>query len=437
MLIWFFYNGLLMHNYGMYREDTKNYQFFKYLAHSFKEGRLYLQECPPSSNCHDLVVQDDKIYFYWPPVPALVYIPLVAWFGLETPDQAISHIIGAINVLLFSLLVVRFSRHFGLKIPFWQNTLFTLFYGIGTVHFYLVMHGIVWTFAQVLGQTFLLASVLVFLSNPVRFRNLFWSGVFFALMCYTRNNMVFYAFLFLGIAIPLFPAFSTKQIFRRALVFLIPFFIFSVVNLWYNYARFGDIFENGLEHHNMAAGYRKNFVKHGYFSVHYVPHNLWYEVFAPPPPIDKFPFFNPKDHYGFGLLWASPLFLLFFPALVYFSKQTLRSVKNKSPGNWVEQHGKEIFLAGNILSLLSISFVIFCIMGTGWLQFGSRYSLDYQLALILPIVLFSTELRYKKWFWILFIVLLLCSIYMNYFGAWYFHDLYEKSKGFWLEGLVE
>ena len=93
-----------MHNYGEFRGNSSDFQYFKYLAHSFTEGRLDLEECPYPTNCHDLVLFNDKIYLYWPPVPALAYIPLVAIYDFQTPDQAISHILGAVNVLLFFLV---------------------------------------------------------------------------------------------------------------------------------------------------------------------------------------------------------------------------------------------------------------------------------------------------------------------------------------------
>ena len=131
--------------------------------------------------------------------------------------------------------------------------------------------------------------------------------------------MLFYIFLFLGVAIPFFPKFIWKQIVARMFVFILPFLVFSVMNMWYNYARFGNVFENGLQYHQMDSGYRKFFVKHGYFSTKYIPGNLWVEVFSPPVLINKFPFFrNTKNRRGFGLLWASPLFLLFFLAYVIF-----------------------------------------------------------------------------------------------------------------------
>jgi hypothetical protein len=435
LLIWFFYNGLFMHNYGKYRDKSEYYQYFKYLAYSFGEGRLDLEECPFSTKCHDLVLYNDKIYLYWPPAPALVYMPLVAFYGLKTPDQAVSHILGAVNILLFSLLIAKFSSLFRLNIRFWQIALFTIFYGLGTVHFYISMRGIVWEFAQILGQTFLLASTLIFVSNPSRFKNLFWSGLFFGLMCYTRNNMLFYLFLFAGIAIPFFPKFSRKQVVSRMFVFILPFLIFSMANLWYNYARFGDVFENGLQYHKMAGGYKKNFVKHGYFSTKYFPYNFWIEVLSPPTIIDKFPFFNPQKRYGFGLFWASSVFLLFFPALFYFGKRIKIDLKNKSPGNWLHENKTGIFLIGNLLTLIAVAFVIFCILGPGWQQFGSRYSLDYQLTLILPIVFLSSKMKSTKWYWVLFSVLLILSIYMNYFGAWYFHKLYLKSSEFWIQSM--
>jgi hypothetical protein len=67
--------------------------------------------------------------------------------------------------------------------------------------------------------------------------------------------------------------------------------------------------------------------------------------------------------------------------------------------------------------VLGVSTVIFTIMGTGWIQFGARYTLDFHL----PMILFGVFL-YRIWgqkpaFRATFAVLLALSIFINYLGV--------------------
>ena len=236
--------------------------------------------------------------------------------------------------------------------------------------------------------------------------------------------MVFYVFLIAGIAFPVFRKLNRESAFKRVALFFTPFIFFTIFNFAYNFARFGNIFENGLQYHKMSSGYRTNFDKLGYFDIRYIPGNFYTEVLAPPPFKSSFPFFDAENKHGFGLFWASPLFLLLFPALYRFFKLCRRSIL----ANQAEKKQVLYLLVGNLVSLITIALVIFSILGPGWRQFGSRYSLDYQLTIIIFILFLIHLWKEKKWFWLSVVILLLLSIYMNYFGAWYFDGLDRFSR---------
>jgi hypothetical protein len=55
-------------------------------------------------------------------------------------------------------------------------------------------------------------------------------------------------------------------------------------------------------------------------------------------------------------------------------------------------------------------------MGTGWGQFGSRYSLDYQL-MVLVFCLFSLKLWRGKVFYSVSLVLLALAMYIQHVGT--------------------
>jgi len=60
------------------------------------------------------------------------------------------------------------------------------------------------------------------------------------------------------------------------------------------------------------------------------------------------------------------------------------------------------------------------VMGTGWCQFASRYSLDYQLMMLLFGVFIVRKWNNSKVFYWLLMILLIISIHMNYFGMKYY-----------------
>lgn len=420
ILIGFFYNGLLMHNYGKLRTRTIATNYWSYQADAFLNGRLDIKECPPYSDCHDLVFFEGKKYLYWSPVPALVYLPLVAKFGTQTPDELIASIIGTLNIFVFSVFLYFFSRYFQLKMSFWENQFWTLFWGMGTVHFYMSMNGTVWYIAQLLAQTFLLISFTFLLKNIKSKRWLFVSGLCLALACYTRNNLIFAYCFAIGFFISSWSKEDWKVIVIKFSIFISSFVLASLANLYYNFIRFGNAFENGLNYHKMDYGYQINFDQYGYFSWRYIPSNFWIEVLKPPKWISTFPFFDIENGYGFGLFWVSPLFLFFIPSVFLFLNKIIKS------GYGVTQiisNKKQTALLGNFVALLGISLIIFLVMGPGWKQFASRYSLDYQLFLIIPILFFFEKRKKSTWIKSLAFFLLLISIYMNYFGARVFYDI--------------
>jgi len=426
ILVWFFYNGLLIHNYGKLRTRPVATNYWSYLANAFLDGQTDIETCPPYSNCHDLIFHNEKKYLYWPPAPTLVYMPIVAALGASTPDLLIASIFGAINVWLFSLFLFSFSKRYKLNFTFWDNQIWTLFWAFGTVHFYMSMSGTVWYVAQIFAQTFLLSGFIILLKASKKNWGLLLSGTGIALACYTRNNLIFAYFLALGIYASDLNLKTIKNIpilLKKFSLFISPFIILSISNLYYNFIRFGNVFENGLDYHNMDAVYRVNFDKYGYFNFRYIPQNFYDEVLRPPIFSNSFPFFEVgADRYGFGLLWASPIFILFIVASFLFLKKWFEN-KSKMKITTVISQPKPTTLVTNYFSLIGISLVILSIMGSGWAQFASRYSLDYQLFLIIPILFFFKKWKRNKWISLGMTILFFISIYVNYFGARMFHYL--------------
>jgi hypothetical protein len=409
LLAWLVYSGLLAH--GHLRKGPDQFAYFRDLAQSFLQGRLDVPR-GPGQNIHDLVDYNGRFYLYWPPVPALVYVPIVLLFGSNIHDALVTATFGAINVALVILLLARLSDRFGLALRPWERLGLVVFWAFGTVHLYVSMLGSVWFVAQVMAQTFLLASILLFLTSRSRMA-LLASGLCFAAAVYTRNHLVF-GFLFFA-AIYVATGKRTRWL-GDAAVFLLPFLLSSVANLGYNAARFdGRLLENGIQYHRMADSFRASYLSHGYFSLHYFPYNLYTEVFKPMPFSSAYPFFTYQDE-GFGLLWASPVFLLAVPVALTLLWSSVRRTGALRPILPPLGRAQRILLAGTAVSTAAIGLLIFTIMGTGRSQFASRYSLDYQF-LLLVFVAVAVKLWRGKLLYATFASLLILSIYVQATGV--------------------
>jgi len=409
IIIWCVYSGIFIN--GRLRVTPYNSNYFKELAISFSQGRLDIIR--PFPWAHDLVFFEGKHYLYWPPVPALVYMPFTALYGKDTPDSVISNSFGALNVLLLIILLCLFSKRYDIKLSNAGIIFLAVFWGLGTVHFYMSMMGSVWYISQIMAQTFLMLAV-IFILVKTSSVSLFLSGLFYALAVYTKNDLLFSIFLIAAIYITGNEIKDKKVLKRNVMLFLASFIAFSLANMWYNLARFGNVFENGVKYHQMAPYFLENFKKHGYLSLHYVPYNFTSEVIAPPLFIKQFPFFkfSPK---GFGFFWASPVFVFIFAAGFYYINEFKKHLTKQSV-NTVFSRSDIIVMSGAAISGITTAFLIFTVMGNGWVQFASRYSLDYQLMMVLFGVFTVKIWNNNKIIKALLIILLLFSIHMNYFG---------------------
>jgi len=415
IVIWFFYIGLAMHNYGLMRTGPEPQNYFRNLAHSILQGRLDI-DCPKESGCYDILIYQKKKYLYWPPAPVVFYFPIVAVLGEETPDKLISSLIGAFNVLFFSMVVLLFCRRFSIRINFAGIALLTLFWGMGTVHFYMSMKGSVWCLAQVCAQTFLLLSFIFALLRPSALQ-VFCSGIFFGLACYTRNHLIFTALPLIAIQWPMWKYEKRIQQFKTLLIFGIPFVTMSFLNLWYNHARFGEYLNNGMEYQHMSVYLRDAYNEHGFFNTKYFANNIWVQVLSPPPFSSSFPFFKVKD-IGFSFFWASPLFVLIIPTFFYAGRDFFRK-KSKRLFLPIDR----LLINAFLIAMLGIATPIMLNIAPGWRQFASRYSLDYQLMMILIGLFLIKVWGDKKWFIPVCSLLVFISLYINYFGAYLFLEL--------------
>ncbi len=414
VLTWLFYSGLFVS--GRLRTGGEPFNYFKDLAGSFAHGRLDIDRASGEKTA-DLAFYNNKFYLYWPPVPALVYMGLNA-LGNPTQDNLIAASFGALNTTLVILLFFVFSKKYGMGLKPLEVLFLAVFWSFGTVHFYMSMLGSVWYISQVMAQTFLLASILFMLgrTSPM---NLLLSSLFFSAAVYTRNDLIFSIFLLAAIHIKNRGKDLIKNVIVDSLAFALPFVCASAWNMAYNAARFdGRVFDNGINYCNIHLYFMQNVHKHGVTSFLYIPQNLYSEVFKPMPLSVKFPFFLYGAE-GFGFLWASPLFFFIFPAAYFF----LSGAENILAGRTVIAGRLEkydlIAMAAAAISGAATAAVILMMVGNGWIQFASRYSLDFQLMAVIFMV-FILKIWRGKYFYTAAAILLALSVYIQYHGVKYF-----------------
>ena len=146
LIAWLFYSGLLVH--GRLRTGSDEFNYFRDLARSFTQGRLDIYRLPGQMN-DDLTYYGGKYYIYWPPVPALVFLAINPFKGLEH-DRLINASFGAVNSALVILLFALLSSAYGLGFKRRHLVMLWLFWTLGTVHFYMSMQGSVWFISQVM-----------------------------------------------------------------------------------------------------------------------------------------------------------------------------------------------------------------------------------------------------------------------------------------------
>lgn len=351
--------------------------YYNYLADAFLHGQTWLRSLPPTT--HDLVYFSGKYFLYWAPFPALLLMPLVAIFGVNLNDVFYTLLIAAINVGLVAALFRAANKVQFLKLDRTKRAILVFFFAFGTVHFFLAPLGKVWMTGQLIGFTCtILAYIAVFALRG--WKAWFFAGLALAAAMLTRTQMVF-----TGIFPLVYLLFQEKPwkwgfALRDLLIAAFPLLVSVGFVLYYNQIRFGSPFDMGLQFHAMDETFRGDFEKYGAFNLHYVPINLYYQYIFYPLPLRE------ESAMGGSLFLLSPVF---FGAFAAFIKPRSKAL-----------------VGALTASVLITNIPILLLMGTGWFQFGPRYTLDFTVPLLL-----LTALGIEKWNnWLLLFLMLVSSI---------------------------
>jgi hypothetical protein len=335
---------------------TSIFNYYSYLADAFLHGQFHLRLLPNTT--HDLVYFQGKYFLYWPPFPAVMIMPLVLLFGIGFSDVTMTICLGAANVFLAAFLLKRLVETGFLSLSPLQRGILVFTFAFGTPFTTQTSLGHVWATGQ-LWTLFFVFLAYVSATSMKGWKAFLWTGVLMACALGSRNHLILnglwlaYYLLLQHWQLP-----WRKKILYSAIA-LLPVVMMGSLLAIYNYTRFGNIADVGLDYHQMAELFVDEYKLYGAFNVFYLPRNLYYHWIA-------YPFLSPggADFFmGGSLFLLTPLFFAVFWAF------RIRKTRLHA-----------ILLA---LTCLAVYFPIAMLMGTGFVQFGSRYLMDFSAPLLI------------------------------------------------------
>ncbi len=320
----------------------KNYrsadQHFADQSQQFLHGKLYLSRHYPM----DTVIKNGRDYWPQGPFPSVVIMPFQLIFG----PRVVQNSLHGILLIILAILLYRLAR---LK-RFDQESAFYL-----TAAFLLAspVIGIIVSpsspfFAHLI-DLILLVALLIELETKKR---PIIMGVLGGAILATRILST----CIIGVILILV---YKKGRLRSLTPFLAPIFIAVILIGWFNYARFGSIWETGYAISNFAA-YYEPVRTYGLLSPHHIITNFYYYFLISLSPVIKnsyhlvFPYVTYNDE-GLSFFIVAPFF-------VY----SLKSLQQKKP----------LIVPLWIATGITL-FLLMLYGGTGWRQFGPRYTADF------------------------------------------------------------
>lgn len=359
-------------------------------AESWLSGRLDLGGEPPAyTQLNDFALYRDRWYVSFPPLPALLLLPLVALCGSaeRTPDGLFFLLVAAAApALLFRALEAL--RDAGASARGWrENAIIAGLLPCATVFWFTAVQGTVWFASHVVGVA--LASGFLWAAAGARRPAL--AGALLICAFATRPPLALAGVLFLT---ELWRVQAKGEVDLRALGlsvarFAAPIGLGLLLICALNQARFDDPFEMG--HRHLQVVWRARMEKWGLFSLHYLGKNLGVALASTPFVGDKAGHVQITAH-GLALWITSP-----FLALAAWPRALPLRQRRAYAG---------LALTAALVALPNLLY-----HNTGWVQFGYRFSNDYIVFLLAMLAVGRRPLRAT------FVALVSWSVFINAFGA--------------------
>ena len=325
---------------------TSHWDHYVYLADAFVHGQLHLFHHPTEAG--DMAIVAGKVFIVFGPLPALLLMPLLPFFGPGTPDVLVLVLTALFGIFAFD----RFLAALPDPPDRFRRALATLTFALGTAMHYGAPMGNVWLHAQISATALQCWALWM----AARGRG-WWSGVALGLAVLTRPTV--------ALAVPLAawllvsrrsaeatPATSrVRPRLKAALALGVPVMIATALHGLYNFARFGSPADAGYHYILMGDEFKALIERYGRFNLHFLPHNLGGWLFALPR-LESGALV--PDGHGMSLLLTTPFLLL------------LLVPRRVAAREWV--------MLGSALLIALPSLLYY---NDGWVQFGQRFALDW------------------------------------------------------------
>lgn len=390
------------------RDLERSYNYYSELARGFQKGQLHLTEEPSAALMAlsdpydyslrksegvedfpwDVSLYEGKFYIYWGPTPSLFLLPFSEGFLFKVEDHHIA-LAFAFGLFIYAALIAAGFWSRFTHAPIWGFAVSLLVLGFSIPAITMLSGGNVYEAAIFGCQFFFIGGVYWAISAfdekiPSTWK-LVAASVHWGLAVGSRMTILpvvaFSAAMTLLLAIKRLNPAPVKKHLPSLAALGLPLLIAGVLLGWYNWARFGSIFEFGIKYQLANVNYNE-FTES--FSVRYFSENLK-QYFTHPVSIKpRFPFISPVEYTESndrlaGLFVVSPFILLLLapPIRALFmrpQKESTPPTDNGMPENWAGA-----LLGGSAgIAALIILFFYFITM---------RYTEDFMPALLLLTIL--------------------------------------------------
>jgi hypothetical protein len=270
--------------------------------------------------------------------PSLLMLPLVALWGLGFNQPAFNEALGGLTVALWWSITGLIG------LDFWKRVWLTILFGTGSLFCFMAgQSGNTWALMHVTTGFGLMLAIYDVLGK----RRGWLAGLGFGIAVLSRQPVL--------LALPFFIVmlWSNREApFRqkREIAFTIALGFLLAFDAWYNFARFGNPFDNAYSHVVAATGGAGRW---GLFSIHYLAQNYPVYFLKLPDRIPGFPWFNPTMA-GFTIFISTPAI---YVALAANYRDRINQLA--------------------LAAIVAIQAVYLVYYWTGYEQFGCRYSVDY------------------------------------------------------------
>ncbi|PKN87671.1 MAG: hypothetical protein CVU46_03495 [Chloroflexi bacterium HGW-Chloroflexi-8] len=373
--------------------NTPSKAYWHELAEAFMQGRLFLTN--PDSQ-HDLTFFNGNWYVPNPPLPAFIIMPLVAIYGAAKTNTVLFSItIGAINAILVYLILEKASNLEMIPTKKSANLLITALFVFGTSHMWLAIMGRMWFISQLLTLTFAALALLFVLK---RFSP-WWIGLCLGLAVMSRPNIFTLWPLLAGIAFYFMYQTSGKvewgNWFKWSFQSAVPVCLGVAGLLFYNFIRFGNIFDFGYVSINSSDWMMEAVQTYGMFNIHFLATNFnMMFLRIPQVSLTEGCLYYSATRDGVSVLSMTPA-LIYVVRRLKFNLWTI--------GAWIST-----FLTIILLLLYS---------NNGAWQLGYRYLMDFILPLLLLLAIGIGNRKSA-----IFVTLVVISIVSFFLGTiWWFN----------------